>query len=700
MKKLIIAEKPSLAKNILQGINEKFEKKDGYYESSSYIVSYAFGHLFTLCDADDYDVKLKHWDLNDLPFFPKTFQFKLKQINGKTDAGIKKQFEILKKLYNRKDVESVVNAGDADREGEVIIRLILGKIGKTKPVYRLWLPDQTPQTIAANLRDMKRDEEYDNLYAEGIARMYIDWLYGINLTRLVCLKANAKDLRVGRVLTPIVSAIYERDSEIKNFVPKKYFAVQSKSDIDGVILELTSQRSFDKNEDAKRYAEILNSNKACVVDKVSKEQTVNPGKLYSLSKLQGVMGKAYKITPEQTLAAVQSLYEGGFMSYPRTNTEYLAEAEKDKVKNILNILSDKYNVKFKDNYIFNDKKIESHSALTPTAKMPDTDKLGDVEKKVYSTVLNRFLAVFCAEDCVVLNNEYKISVGGEMFKVKGRTVLNKGFMVYDSVQETKDKLLPKLNIGDSFDVDFKSVEKVTQPPKHYTVETLNNYLKNPFKKELNSDEDNDDEDYKALFKGVELGTEATRTGIIQKAINSKYIVLKNNSYQIEEKGIYLIETIKALNINFSKEKTAELGTILKSVYHSDITVDNAVKSAFDEIRDMFDCSGSIALNTNNKFSYTSNGKSDALCKCSHCASDVFENSKAYSCSGCNAVIFKDERYFNAIGKKMTKTIAKKLFTARQVHFDDLKSKRTGKTYSANIIADFSENGDIKYSMKF
>ena len=298
-----------------------------------------------------------------------------------------------------------------------------------------------------------------------------------------------------------------------------------------------------------------------------------------------------------SLKIIQKLYEDGYLTYPRTNSEYLATAEKDKMKAIIaNIGKLGYPVKFKDSkYIFDDSKIESHSALTPTYKIPNKDKLTEQENQVYSTVFRRFVAVFCAEDCVAQKSEIKIKVGElEEFSLKGTVILEPGWTKYDDYT-TKDKILPKLAVGDEVVIDFKPLEKETSPPKHYTIETLNKYLKNPFKddkaraKELEeSGEVDDADDYKAIFEGLELGTEATRTGIIDNAKKSGYIDLKKDVYTILPGGEFLIESIARLGIVMDKYKTSELGKALKKVFHGEMTIDDSVALARAEIATVFD----------------------------------------------------------------------------------------------------------------
>ena len=598
---LIIAEKPSLARNIVAGIG-KMDKKDGYFINDGYIVSWAFGHLFSLADIESYTGEpLGKWKLDKLPCFPAEYKFELRKADGAdgVDRGVEKQFKILKSLCQRADVDTIVNAGDADREGEIIVRLCIenADVG-AKDKKRLWLPDQTPETVRRALTEMKSEAEYDNLANEGYARTFIDWLYGVNLTRYATIMTG-RLLRVGRVIVPIVRAIYDRDMEIRNFKPEIYYSLSSSEITNGEKIELLSKQKFSKDDKnkAEELAAKYNECPAVVTHATSKKDTVLPGKLYSLSTLQNTLGKKYKMSMEESLKIVQKLYEAGYLTYPRTNSEYLATAEKDKMRTIVsNVSKLGYPVKFRDSkYIFDDSKIESHSALTPTYKIPDKNALSEKESQVYSTVFRRFVAVFCAEECVAEKSEIKIKLGEyEEFSLKGTVILEPGWTKYDDYSQ-KDKLLPKLAVGDCINVNFAPAEKQTTPPRHYTIETLNNYLKNPFKddkakaKELEeSGEVDDADDYKAIFEGLELGTEATRTGIIDNAKKSGYISLKKDVYTIQPAGEYLIESLARLSITMDKYKTSELGRALKKVFRGQMSIQESVKLAEAEIAAVFE----------------------------------------------------------------------------------------------------------------
>jgi DNA topoisomerase-3 len=489
------------------------------------------------------------------------------------------------------------------------------------------------------LQNMKDESEYDNLASEGFARTYIDWLYGVNLTRYATIRAG-KLLRVGRVIVPIVRAIYERDMEIRNFKPQKYYVIRSDAKTNNETIELVSKQKFANSEieKAEAEAEKYNLSEAVVTAAQSKKDAILPGKLYSLSTLQNVLGKKYKMSMADSLKIIQKLYEDGYLTYPRTNSEYLATAEKDKIRAILsNVSKLGYPVRFKDSkYIFDDSKIESHSALTPTYKIPDTNKLTDKEREVYSTVFRRFVAVFCAEECLAEKSEIKIKVGEyEEFSLKGTVILEPGWTKYDDYSQ-KDKILPKLSVGDVVNINFKPAEKETAPPKHYTIETLNNYLKNPFKddkakaKELEeSGEVDDAEDYKAIFEGLELGTEATRTGIIDNAKKSGYINLKKDVYTILEGGEYLIESLARLSIDMDKYKTSELGKALKRVFRGDMTIKESVQLAENEIKDIFRRGGSMAIAQN----VNTGSLGEIVGKCPVCSKNVIRGKTNYGCMG-------------------------------------------------------------------
>ena len=497
MKKLIIAEKSSLARNIASALDIRVNK-EGYMENEKYIVSWAFGHLFKLRDVDGYVGEKRKWSEVKLPFFPEEFEFELKN-----DLGIKKQYKILKNLINSKEVDEVVNAGDADREGQIIVDIIVDTIKTNKKIKRLWLPEQTEETIRKSINNLEDNFKYRNLHNEGLARTYMDWLMGINLTRYISLKANML-FPVGRVLIPVIKYIYDRDLTIKNFSPEKYFTIESETMCNGTLLKLICDKKYNllELEKAKSYSYELNRNKGVVKDITEKEIILNPPKLFSLSKLQSKLSKENKISFAKSLEIIQKLYEKGFITYPRTNTEYLAEEEKDKVRELIKLYSD-YRLEFKDSKkIFDSSKIESHSAIIPTLKIPDMNSLNLEEKIIFETIRNRFTSNFLKEQTIINQTEIKIAVRNEIFNLKGKSVKQEGFLKYEN--QKIDNKLPYFEINQKIDVDFKVVDKLTVPPKKVTEENLSNYLKNPFRKEKNQKNEDDTQEYREIMKGVEI----------------------------------------------------------------------------------------------------------------------------------------------------------------------------------------------------
>ncbi len=696
---LIIAEKPSLARNIVDGIKvngrEPIQKRNGYFEGCGYLVTWAFGHLFSLCDIEYYSPQANgstRWSMSNLPCFPQEFRFELRRgENKQPDSGVVRQYEVIRSLCNRPDVDTVVNAGDADREGEIIVRLcIQHALEAPKAQKRLWLPDQTPQTVAAALAEMKDESEYDLLASEGFARTYIDWLYGVNLTRYATLKTGTL-LRVGRVIIPIVKAIYDRDLAIRNFVPGKYFAMVSREETNGETVELTSKNKFEQNQraQAEEMCRLYNATGAVVTGVKNKKDKLFPGKLYSLSKLQNVLGKKYKMSMQESLALVQGLYEKGYLTYPRTNSEYLATSEKGKIRQILESCKKLgYPVCMKESKsIFDDSKIESHSALTPTYKIPKKEQLTEKEMQVYSTVFRRFVAVFCAEDCVVSRTEITIAVGElETFVLKGMTVLEKGWTKYDDFSQ-KDKVLPALKKGDPVNICFKPVEKETTPPRHYTIETLNNYLKNPFKEEKSAAKESDDSigaddaaDYKAIFEGLELGTEATRTGIIDNARKSGYIDLKKDVYSILPGGEFLIESLEQMQISMDKYKTSELGQALKRVFRGSMSVRDSVRLAQNEIAAVFAAKTDVSPQEDRDTGFF--GETVGICPL--CGKELRRMQRFYGCSG-----YKEGCKFSvntAICRRVIpKVQLKKLIEEGKTDvLSGFVSARTGKTFEAAL----------------
>ncbi|MCI0936772.1 DNA topoisomerase [Clostridioides difficile] len=692
MKSVIIAEKPSLARTIVDAIKEGFSKKNGYYENNKYIVTYAFGHLFELFDIDDYlNRERTYWNINDIPFVPEEFRFKLK-----CDDGVKKQFDTIKELVNRSDVNEIISCGDADREGEVIIRLILNEIKVDKRVKRLWLPTQTENDILNALNNLEDIDKYNNLYSEGLLRTYVDWLYGINLTRLVTLKKN-KTLSVGRVIIPIVDVIYRRDLEIEKFISKDYFQPELTILKDSEEIKCSiNDLKFDSKSDCD--SEVIKQREySLLVKNIDiKEVKKSPKKLFSLDKLQNKLSKDLKLSADESLKIIQNLYEKGYVTYPRTNTEYLAESEKEKIKKLINIHDSESRIlEMKDKKsIFDDTKIESHSAIIPTEKLPKGD-LDSVETSVYNIIKNRFICNFLKEQTLLEETITNLEFGEHEIKFKGTVIKKLGYLAYEN--DLSEKVVPKFSQGEKLDFNIETVKKKTQPPKHLSLEDLNNYLKNPFR----NDEMTEDEEYKLMLKGVEIGTVATRAEIINKAKKLQYIEEKKGIFFIKELGKILIKSLDELNINMDKNKTVELSKILKQVYRKEIESDKAIELYSNDLVNTINNSKAIEvkkIDPNVK-------EKEAIGVCPKCRKNVFEGPKGFYCEGykdinkCTFYISKEDKFFQNRGKKLTKTMVKNLLKYGKVKVKGFKKKDGSGTYDATVNIDLKGKW-VNFSLQF
>lgn len=678
--KLIICEKPSLAKNICDALNVKKRVKgknnsSGYYENEEYVVTWAYGHLFVLNDVEDYIGEKKPWQDVPLPFIPEKFLYKLRD-----DEGIQEQFDIINNLCHQDRISEIVNCGDADQEGEVIIDLILMGAHVTKPVKRLWLPEQTAKTIRKQIKEMKNNSEYKNLYYAGKTRAYMDWLLGINLTRYLSIQLRYK-YPCGRVLIPIVKFIYDRDMEIKSFVKEKYFQIESHTKKDDIEIPLILKNPrFKTKEEGLPLLNEMNNAITKVLDITKKEIIKTPQKLFSLSKLQSFLSANHGMNFNDSMQIIQSLYERKYITYPRTNSEYLAVEEQDRVKDVINVLKPNYNVSFKfSKRIFDNSKVESHSAITPTVEIPKN--LNPKEQIVYNAVLFRFVANFLDEETKVSETVIKIGCLDKTFELKGTEIISMGFYQYEP-KDFKNQL-PNLEKDEIIQAKYELFEKETQPPKKISESDLANYLKNPFRKET----DTEDDEYKAMFLGVEIGTEATRTGIIENAKRYGYISQKKQTYSIESNGITLINSLDNLKINLYKEKTVQFSMILKAIQKGEKTLDDGINITKTELYEIIDKNNTLSLG-----------------KCPRCGCDVMEGEKSFYCTGykngCKFTIWKENKFFTDKGKgPLTRAAVKKLLTpGARLHCVNMISK-TGKKYDCDVYLD--DTGEyVNFKMEF
>lgn len=701
MSRLIIAEKPSLGRTIAEalGVNDK---KDGYMEGNGYIVSWCFGHLWTLKDLEMYlNPSFKHgdkakWTLDNLPFYPDNWNFQY----FISDPGNRKQDKILYQLMTRTDVDTIYSAGDADREGEVIIRneLVQHKI-TGKRILRLWLPALTPEAIRAAVKEAKDDREYDGYDKAGRTRAYVDWLFGINLSRYATLKTGVK-LNIGRCMCPIIEKIVKRDDEIVNFVPQKYIAVESENEDSLFILKSRQKFELDDMELAKEICDKYNAAGAVVTEITNKISKVKAPRLFSQSDLQSyICKKNKKMSPQNVLDIVQSLYEKGYVTYPRTSSNFLAESESEKTGVIIKTLIEQGNTglvnKTGNKNIYDDSKVESHSALTPTEKIPTA--LSSSESEVYEAIKNRFCAVFCEEDYLINKTIIEITCAGEVFTVQGNIMVQPGWTVFEAPSK-KEKILPSVNKGDIITVSFAPVEKETTPPKRYTVESLNAWMKAPMRSEesLNKKVYSDDE-WKDILADATICTEATRAATLDKCIKEKYITLKDGTYSALEKGHLLVDVMGQLKIDLSPAKTVELQRQMHEVQQCKLLPVDILEETKGIINEVFGHNPDV----NSRYS-VSEKESSSIGTCPRCGAQVYEGKSNYYCSKgkeCGFALWKTSKLLESMKVSITPARARKILADRRVFVKGLYSKKKDAKFDAFIT--YEDTGKfVNYKLDF
>lgn len=711
-KALIIAEKNSMLKDIVEVIgNMKLKtvenkKNLNYYEGNQYVGIALAGHIFELYDIKDYEKTEKlNWEDIELPYFPKEWQLKAKGKNNPNFPSGKEKYSLIKELIKRNDVTEIINAGDPDAEGEVLVNEVIYKAFKElniiKPIKRIWIEDHTAKTIQRELKyktDIKNTIGY---YNQGIARSHSDWITGINSTIFISLKGN-DTYNSGRLIVPLVKKVYDRDMEIENFSPEEYYELECKIEKEKQQIKLNfSDFKFKKNqlENAKELLKKLKFTEVIVEKIENKETNKKPKKLFSMATLQKYMFNKYKIKIDRTLQLVQSLYEKKYLTYPRTNSEYMTENEKSKAQDIINSLNKcGYNdLKLKETKdIFDSSKVDSHSAITPTECIADLEKLNEEEKKVYQTVLNRFLANFCEESCLLNNTIITFKLGNKEFEnmvstIKGTQIKKEGYLKYEN--DLSEKSLPEFKEGEIYPGKFELVKKETVAPKKMTQASLVDFCLKPFSKDIKeTDEESRDDtkEYNDMLKGVVLGTEATRADTIKKIINVGYIEDKNNTLSITPKGKAFIEILQKLNINLWKEASVELSVMLTKVKNEEMSVEEVETKIKEQMKNMIENSKNVKLDV--AIPDTKNSK-ESIGKCPLCGKEIFENQKAFSCSGykegCKFVIWK-----KIARKTITKTIAKKILTKGETDLIDGFKSKSGKTFKAKLV--LKEDGTIGF----
>lgn len=520
--KLVIAEKPSVAISITKVIGAT-KKKDGYYEGNGYKVSWCVGHLIQMANPDSYDEKYAKWNMADLPIIPREYKYEIAK-------STKKQFTILKKLMNDKDIDIVINACDAGREGEAIFRLVYNQANCKKKMKRLWISSMEDSAIKDGFDNLKDGSCYDNLFESSQARAIADWLVGMNLSRLYsCLYK--QNYSVGRVQTPTLAMIVKRDDEIANFKKEKYFTVEL--NLDG--FSLSTDRIYDKIV-AEQLLNLV-GNTIEITDVIQKEKITKPELPFDLTTLQRECNKYFGYSAKQTLDYAQSLYEKKLITYPRTDSRCLTE---DMITGTINNIIGKYDFDTgRIKTVFNSKKVTDHHAMIPTASSMNEDlaSLPESELKVYELVLNKLHA---SVGYPLIENTTKIvaEFDGFEFTSSGKVIVDEGFTKYlneYAKKKNEDTVLPDVKIGDSLDIKDKEIkEKYTSPAKHFTEDLLLKAM------ELAGND--------ALDKNIEverkgLGTPATRAGIIENLIFKGFVKRDKKNLVATHKGISLVTIV-------------------------------------------------------------------------------------------------------------------------------------------------------------
>lgn len=699
MLRLIITEKPSVAKNIADALKIK-NRKDGYFEGNGYIITWAFGHLLQLYDAKDYDEKMARWDLENFPFIPSGFRYKVKsdpRNRGKEDPGVRRQLKIIHSLMKRNDVDMIISACDFDREGQIIGDTIIYNLKTQKKVYRLLQNEWTPEEVLKGLQNIKPNTEMRPLLDAGISRQWADWVIGINLTSVATLqyqKGAGQALNIGRVLMPTLKVIYDRDKEIENFVPKDFFKLEATfktkdaKEYKGTYFENKVDK-FESKETLELIEQALANQTASINDKQVDRKREYPPYLFNLTNLQGYITSKYKgWTSDKVLKVAQSLYEKKYITYPRTESVVLEESLVEKTAKVLDSLKKGLPYENEINFtktkrLFDNSKVESHSAIIPTYLIPKS--LTSDEQIVYTAIKNRFIMQFMPiaehEETKIITKVNSSEIKG-YFVSKGRVQLVEGWKKVEKI-ESKDAMLPFVNTNDVVSIVKRELTShVTKPPKHHTEKTLLRVMETCGKGYKNEDSE---EMMAAILSGYSIGTAATRAETIKKLKDVGYIVGQDKNLICTKLGRKLVETfpIKELfDLEFTGRLEKTLSDIEKQKFTKDAFLDLIYKfttNAVDRIKN----EPKVIINEVQQ----KEKKHEILGKCPLCGHGVIEGTKGYGCSnwknGCKYVIWKNDRFLAALKKKPTKTMVKALLKNGVATVKGLTSKK-GNKFNANL----------------
>lgn len=673
--KLVIAEKPSVARSIAGVIGAK-EKHDGYLEGNGYLVSWCIGHLVSFADAGRYDERFKKWRYEDLPILPEPWQYIIPDDK-------KQQFDVLRSLMERDDVTGLVCATDAGREGELIFRFVYQMAGCTKPFERLWISSMEDSAIKDGFAHLKPGTDYDPLYQSALCRAKADWLIGINATRLFSVLYH-KTLTVGRVQTPTLNMLVERDGKITNFKKEKYHIVHiAAGGADAVSSRIAAA------EEANTVKTACAGAQAVCVSVTREKKTEQPPRLYDLTTLQREANRLFGFTAKQTLDYAQGLYEKKLLTYPRTDSQFLTDDMLPTVESLVSGLwglvpfASGLNISPQFDRILNSKKVSDHHAIIPTAEFVKQGfgGLAESERKLLSLICCKLLCAVAGPHIYEAVTA-TFTCAGKEFTAKGKTALSPGWKEIDrrfrsSLKTDADeeaeavRELPELTEGQTFaDVAASVTEHFTTPPKPYTEDTLLSAMERAGAEDMPED---------AERKG--LGTPATRAAILEKLVQMGFVQRKGKQLIPTKDGINLAVVLpEALT---SPQLTAEWESRLTEIAKGEADPDEFMAGIEAQARELVKTYSCISEDKQKLFQ----AERVSIGTCPRCGEAVYEGKKNYYCGNraCQFVMWKNDRFFEERKKAFTPKIAAALLKNGKVKVKGLYSAKTGKTYDGTVL---------------
>ena len=691
--KLVLAEKPSVAQSLAKVLGAN-KRCDGYLEGNGYIVSWCVGHLVELSPPEAYDETYAKWRLSDLPILPATWKYQV-------SASTRKQFGILKKLMKRDDVESLVCATDAGREGELIFRLVYHQAGCRKPFERLWISSMEDQVIKDGFAHLEPSTKYDALYEAALCRERADWIVGMNATRLFsCLYHQT--LNIGRVMTPTLAMVVMRDAEIAAFKPKPFYTVQL--GLNGITA--ASRRINEKADAQQLLAKCKETMKAVIKSMDRKEKTERAPLLYDLTSLQRDANRILGFTAQQTLDYTQALYEKKLVTYPRTDSRYLTDDMKPMLPTHISQVAEKIGVdasalKSDDNteitvdVMCDSREVSDHHAIIPTKTMCSANltELPSGEKAILQLIAVRLLCA-AAPDYRYAENTIVLTCGGEEFSKKIKTVLFGGWKdIWQRFYPVKDKEKeaytgPTLSPDTIVSLSQAEIkEGKTTAPKRFTEDTLLSAMETAGAEDIPED---------AERKG--LGTPATRAGTIEKLVQKGFMERKG-----DKKTRYLASTDKGNSLITVMPEQIQSASMTADWEQKLLRMEHGDYEAQDFMREITDMISGLVQNyeaVKGAETLMSDHKRVGTCPC--CQADVLEKQKGWFCSNkeCRFVLWKDNAFFKSIGKHLSSGMVEKLLSDGRIRLKDCKSQKSGKNYNATLLLSTEENGRANFHLEF